>query len=106
VFLAAPAASKGSRTQYAGRILRSHENKTTAEVHDHLDERTGVLAAMLAQPRIGLHRPRASPTHASSHLPKRQHRPLTRPANQAWEQIANTPTDIQTGEISRKTDIT
>ena len=67
VFLAAPAASKGSRTQYAGRILRSHENKTTAEVHDHLDERTGVLAAMLAQPRIGLHRPRASPTHAGSH---------------------------------------
>ncbi|HEX5303946.1 MAG TPA: hypothetical protein VFW50_43820 [Streptosporangiaceae bacterium] len=49
MFLAAPAASKGSRTQYAGRILRVHENKTTAEVHDHLDERTGVLAAMLAR---------------------------------------------------------
>ena len=32
-----------------GRILRSHENKTTAEVHDYLDERTGVLAAMLAK---------------------------------------------------------
>jgi hypothetical protein len=30
-------------------ILRSHENKTTAEVHDYLDERTGVLAAMLAK---------------------------------------------------------
>ena len=29
--------------------LRSHENKTTAEVHDYLDERTGVLAAMLAK---------------------------------------------------------
>jgi hypothetical protein len=36
-------------TQYVGRILRSHENKTTAEVHDYLDERTGVLAAMLAK---------------------------------------------------------
>jgi hypothetical protein len=44
LFLAAPAASKGSLTQYAGRILRAQENKTTAEVHDHLDERTGVLA--------------------------------------------------------------
>ena len=53
MFLAAPAASKGSRTQYAGRILRSHENKTTAEVHYHLDERTGVLAAMLARRASG-----------------------------------------------------
>jgi hypothetical protein len=46
---AAPIANKGSLTQYVGRILRSHENKTTAEVHDYLDERTGVLAAMLAK---------------------------------------------------------
>jgi hypothetical protein len=49
LFLAAPVANKGSLTQYMGRILRSHENKTTAEVHDYLDERTGVLAAMLAK---------------------------------------------------------
>ena len=45
LFLAAPVANKGSLTQYAGRILRSHENKTAAEVHDYLDERTGVLAS-------------------------------------------------------------
>jgi len=49
LFLAAPVANKGSLTQYAGRILRAHENKTAAEVHDYLDERTGVLAAMLAK---------------------------------------------------------
>jgi superfamily II DNA or RNA helicase len=49
LFLAAPVANKGSLTQYVGRILRPHENKTTAEVHDYLDERTGVLAAMLAK---------------------------------------------------------
>lgn len=49
LFLAAPVANKGSLTQYVGRILRSHENKSTAEVHDYLDERTGVLAAMLAK---------------------------------------------------------
>ena len=49
LFLAAPVANKGSLTQYVGRILRSHENKTTAEVHDYLDQRTGVLAAMLAK---------------------------------------------------------
>jgi superfamily II DNA or RNA helicase len=36
LFLAAPVANKGSLTQYVGRILRSHENKTTAEVHDYL----------------------------------------------------------------------
>jgi superfamily II DNA or RNA helicase len=49
LFLAAPVANKGSLTQYAGRILRSHQDKTTAEVHDYLDVRTGVLAAMLAK---------------------------------------------------------
>jgi superfamily II DNA or RNA helicase len=49
LFLAAPVANKGSLTQYVGRILRSHENKTTAEVHDYLDKGTGVLAAMLAK---------------------------------------------------------
>jgi superfamily II DNA or RNA helicase len=49
LFLAAPVANKGSLTQYVGRILRSHENKTTTEVHDYLDERTGVFAAMLAK---------------------------------------------------------
>src|SRR5690348_2782985 len=49
LFLAAPVANKGSLTQYVGRILRSHENKITAEVHDYLDGRTGVLAVMLAK---------------------------------------------------------
>ena len=49
LFFTAPVANKGSLTQYVGRILRSDENKTTAEVHDYLDERTGVLAAMLAK---------------------------------------------------------
>ena len=49
LFLATPVANKGSLTQYVGRILRSDANKTTAEVHDYLDERTGVLAAMLAK---------------------------------------------------------
>jgi hypothetical protein len=47
LFLAAPVANKGSLTQYVGRILRSHENKTAAEVHDYLDQRTGVFAATL-----------------------------------------------------------
>ena len=53
LLLAAPGASKGSLTQYAGRILGVQENKTTAEVNDHLDERTGVLAAMLARRASG-----------------------------------------------------
>lgn len=49
LFLAAPVAKKGSLTQYVGRVLRSRENKATAEVHDYLDQRTGALAAMLAK---------------------------------------------------------
>jgi hypothetical protein len=34
--------------QYAGRILRPYDGKTTAEVHDY-HELTGVLAAALAK---------------------------------------------------------
>ena len=49
LFLAAPVSYKGKLVQYAGRILRPYDGKTTAEVHDYLDERTGVLAAMLAK---------------------------------------------------------
>jgi superfamily II DNA or RNA helicase len=48
-FLAAPVAHKGALTQNVGRILRTYEGKTTAEVHNYLDERSGVLAAMLAK---------------------------------------------------------
>ena len=46
------ASSGGGTSASAARRLapvRSQENKTTAEVHDYLDERTGVLAAMLAK---------------------------------------------------------
>jgi hypothetical protein len=66
LFLAAPVANHGSLTQYVGRILRSHENKTTAEVHGYLDERTGVLAAMLAKRAPG-YAGLGFPTRARSH---------------------------------------
>ncbi len=49
LFLAAPIAFKGRLIQYAGRILRPHPGKTTAEIHDYHDLRTGVLAASLAK---------------------------------------------------------
>jgi superfamily II DNA or RNA helicase len=49
LFLAAPVAFKGRLIQYAGRILRSYPGKTTAEIHDYHDVRTGVLAASLAK---------------------------------------------------------
>ncbi|WAL64709.1 DEAD/DEAH box helicase family protein [Amycolatopsis cynarae] len=49
LFLAAPIAFKGRLVQYAGRILRPHPGKTTAEVHDYHDIHTGVLASSLTK---------------------------------------------------------
>ncbi|HYU85156.1 MAG TPA: hypothetical protein VEK80_10145, partial [Kribbellaceae bacterium] len=49
LFLAAPIAFKGRLVQYAGRILRPHPGKTTAEIHDYHDTATGVLASSLAK---------------------------------------------------------
>lgn len=49
LFLAARIAFMGRLVQYAGRILRPHPGKTTAEVHDYYDVRTGVLASSLAK---------------------------------------------------------
>jgi len=63
LFLAAPVAFKGRLVQYAGRIMRSHPGKTTAEIHDYHDHHTPVLAASLAKrapgyPAIGFPDPR------------------------------------------------
>ncbi|MEU6265861.1 TOTE conflict system archaeo-eukaryotic primase domain-containing protein [Saccharopolyspora shandongensis] len=49
LFLAAPVAFKGRLVQYVGRILRPNPGKTTAEVHDYHDIKTGVLASSLAK---------------------------------------------------------
>ena len=49
LFLAGPVSYRGKLVQYAGRILRPCDGKTTAEVHDYVDERTGVLASSLAK---------------------------------------------------------
>lgn len=53
LFLAAPVGYKGSIVQWAGRILRAHPGKTTAEIHDYHDVRTPVLAASLARRASG-----------------------------------------------------
>jgi superfamily II DNA or RNA helicase len=76
-FLAAPIASKGRLVQYAGRILRAHPGKTTAEIHDYHDARTRVLASSLAKrapgyTSLGFPDPRhltPCPAHPASPLP-------------------------------------
>jgi superfamily II DNA or RNA helicase len=47
--MAAPIAFKGRLIQYVGRILRTHQGKTTAEVHDYHDINNGVLASSLTK---------------------------------------------------------
>ena len=49
LFLAGPVSFKGRLVQYAGRILRAHPGKQTAEVHDYHDVEMPVLAAALAK---------------------------------------------------------
>ena len=49
LFLAAPVSYKGKLVQYAGRIMRPYGGKTTAEVHNYVDEQTRVLASSLAK---------------------------------------------------------
>jgi len=49
LFLAAPIAFKGRLVQYAGRILRPHPGKKTAEIHDYVDTGTRVLVSALAK---------------------------------------------------------
>ncbi len=49
LFLAAPISFKGRLVQYAGRILRSHPKKLTAQIYDYHDAATPVLASSLAK---------------------------------------------------------
>lgn len=46
LFLSAPMAWRGRVEQYAGRLLRSHPDKTHVEVHDYVDVVVPVLARM------------------------------------------------------------
>lgn len=81
LFLAAPVSFKGRLVQYAGRILRSHDGKTTAEVHDYHDELTAVLAASLARrapgyTSLGFPDPRRLPHTPSARLPAQSISPI------------------------------
>lgn len=49
LFLAGPVSFKGRLVQYAGRILRAHPGKETAEIHDYHDVEVPVLAAALTK---------------------------------------------------------
>lgn len=53
LFLAAPISAPQRIVQYAGRIVREHPGKTTAEVHDYLDVHVPVFARWRRKRRPG-----------------------------------------------------
>ena len=77
VFLAGPVSFKGRLVQYAGRILRAHPGKKTAEVHDYHDVEVPVLAAALTKRAPGYTSARIPrPTQARLSAPQRSRAPL------------------------------
>lgn len=46
LFLAFPVSFKGRIVQYAGRLLRSHDGKTSVRIYDYADVRVPVLRTM------------------------------------------------------------
>ncbi|MPZ26103.1 MAG: hypothetical protein GEV12_06545 [Micromonosporaceae bacterium] len=51
LFLTFPISSETPLTQYAGRILRTHPGKLTAELHDYADGKVAMLARMYGKRR-------------------------------------------------------
>lgn len=56
LFLAAPISFDGLLVQCAGRVVRAHPSKTTAEVHDYHDADAPILAASLRRRMPGYRR--------------------------------------------------
>ena len=73
LFLAGPISFKGRLVQYAGRVLRAHPGKHTAEVHDYHDVEVPVLAAALTKRAPGY-------TSLGFPDPRSTKSPSTRPA--------------------------
>src|SRR5262245_48321525 len=51
LFLAFPLSFKGKLVQYVGRVLRSHEGKSSARVYDYVDTQVAILRKMYAKRR-------------------------------------------------------
>jgi superfamily II DNA or RNA helicase len=49
LFLAFPLSFKGKLVQYVGRVLRSHEGKSSARVYDYVDTQVAILRKMYAK---------------------------------------------------------
>jgi superfamily II DNA or RNA helicase len=82
LFLAAPIAFKGRLVQYAGRIMRTHPGKGTAEIHDYHDQHVPVLAATLAK---------RAPGYTSLGYPDPRHLPHTPSASRNGNSASTDP---------------
>ncbi|MEX0659917.1 MAG: histone-like nucleoid-structuring protein Lsr2, partial [Egibacteraceae bacterium] len=84
LFLAFPVSASQRIEQYAGRVVRAHPGKDTAEVHDYRDADVPMLKAMHNRRKAGYRKLRfaTDPTAASAPrlpLPAASHPPVTHP---------------------------
>ncbi|HWB71538.1 MAG TPA: DEAD/DEAH box helicase family protein [Egibacteraceae bacterium] len=100
LFLAFPVSAPQRITQYAGRILREHPGKDTAEVHDYRDAGVPMLEAMCRRRRAGYRKLRFSTDPPAARaprlpLPAAGGPPATRPEPASEPAGPSSPTSAQ-----------
>jgi superfamily II DNA or RNA helicase len=70
LFLAFPVSAPQRIEQYAGRVVRDHPGKATAEVHDYRDARVPMLKAMHNRRKAGYRKLQFTTDHTAASAPR------------------------------------